>query len=61
MYARRTRSFSQAECDPVTVLVCINLILIRRKSCGVHMTMFEIVVHQLVYTHVHDISGADNS
>ena len=39
------------ECDPVTVLVSVNLTLLLRKSCSVtsvHMTVFEIVVHRNV-------------
>ena len=45
MYARGTRSFFEQECDQV-VLVCINLTLLQRKSCSVHMTVLEIVVHR---------------
>ena len=49
MYARRTRIFfSEQECDPVTVLVSIHLALLLRKSCSVHMTVFEIVTHRNV-------------
>ena len=43
--------FSEQECDPVTVLVSVNLTLLLRKSCSVtsvHMTVFEIVVHRNV-------------
>ena len=38
MYVRRTRSFSEQECDliVITVLVCINLTMLLRKSCRVH-------------------------
>ena len=36
--------FSEQECDPITVLVCINLTLLLRKSCNVQRTLFEIVV-----------------
>ena len=45
MCARRTRIFSREKCDPATVIVRINLTLLLRKSCSVHMTVFEIVVH----------------
>ena len=48
IHARRTRIFSEQECDPVTVLVCIKLTLLMRKSCNVHMTEFEIIVHHNV-------------
>ena len=48
MYVRRTRSFFlEQECDPVIVLVCMILTLLQRKSCSVHTTVFEAVVHQL--------------
>ena len=50
MYARRTRCFfPEQECDPVTVLLFINLTLPQYKSGSVHvhMTVFKIVVHQL--------------
>ena len=40
--------FSEQECDLVTVLVLINLTLLLRKSCSVHMTVFEIVAHRNV-------------
>ena len=57
MTARQTRCtrgvrvfFPEQECDPVTVLVCINLTLQLRTSCSVHMTMFEIVVHITMLT-----------
>ena len=47
MYASRTRIFfPEQECDPVTVLVWINLILLMKKSCSVHITVFEIVVYR---------------
>ena len=49
MYVRRTRSFfPEQECNPVTELVSKNLTLLPRKSCSVHMTVFEIVVHRNV-------------
>ena len=60
MYARRTRIFSEKECDPVTVLVCINLTLRQRKSCSVYMTWFEIVVHQMDTIMDMMYFGADN-
>ena len=43
MYARRMRSFSERECDlvTVTVLVCINLTLPVRKSRSVQMTVYK--------------------
>ena len=45
MYAMRTCSFfPEQECSTVSVLVCINLTLLPKKSCNVHMTVFEIVV-----------------
>ena len=47
MYARRTRFFLEQFCDPVTVLVCINLTLPQRISCSIHRRVFEIVVHQM--------------
>ena len=43
--------FSEQECDPVTMLVSVNLTLQLRKSCSVtsvHMTVIEIVVHRNV-------------
>ena len=52
LYARRTRSISEQECDPITVLVCIILTLLQ-NTCGVNMTVFSIVVHQL---DGHDVS-----
>ena len=62
MYARRTRIFfPEQECDPVTVLVCIYLTLLQRKSCSVHMTVFKIVVHQLDTIIGMMYLGADNS
>ena len=36
------------ECVSVKVLVKINLIIQLRKSCSVHMRVFEIVVHRNV-------------
>ena len=41
--------FFEKECDLVTVHVCtcIYLTLLQRKSCSIHMTVFEIVVQQL--------------
>ena len=39
--------FSEKECNLVTVHVCINLTLPQRKSCSVHMRVFEFVVQQL--------------
>ena len=41
--------------------VDINLILLQRKSCSVHMTVFEIVVQQLDIMIVMMYLGADNS
>ena len=40
--------FPEQESDPVTVLVWINLTLLLRKSCSVHMPVCEIVVHRNV-------------
>ena len=63
MYARRTRIFfPEQECDPVTVLVCINLTLLLRKPCSVHMTVFKILVHQLGFYTIMGMMylGADN-
>ena len=40
--------FPEQECDPVTVLVSINVILLLRNLCSVHMTVFEIVVNHNV-------------
>ena len=61
MHERRTRSFSEQECDLVTMLVCINLILQLRKSCSVHMTVFLklLFITMLIngQNHWHDISG----
>ena len=39
---------SEQECDQVTELLWINLTLLLRKSCSVHMTVFEIVAHSNV-------------
>ena len=61
MYARRTIFFPGQECDLVTVLVCINLILLQSNSCSVHMTVVEIVVHQLDIIIGMMYLGADNS
>ena len=66
MYARRTRSFFPGqERDPVTVLVCINfrinLTLLQKKMCSVHMTVLEIVVHHLDTIIGMMYLGADNS
>ena len=61
MYARQTRIFSRAEYDSVTLLVCINLTLLERKSCSVHMTVLENVVHQLDTIMGMMYLGADNS
>ena len=36
MYVRRTRSFSEQKCDLITVLVCIKLTMLLRKSCRVY-------------------------
>ena len=52
--------FPEQECNPLTVLACIYLILLQRKSCSVHMTMFEIVVHQLNTIIGMMYLGADN-
>ena len=39
--------FPEQESDPVTaMLVSINQTLLQRKSCSVHMTAFEIVIHR---------------
>ena len=38
--------FLEQECNPVTVLVSINLTLLLRKWCSVHITVFEIVIHR---------------
>ena len=38
--------FSEQEYDLVTVLGCIHLALLLRKSCSVHMTVFEIVAQR---------------
>ena len=60
--ARRTSSlFPGQECGPVTVLVCINLNLLQRKTCNVHKTVFGIVVHQLDTIMGMMYLGADNS
>ena len=40
--------FPEQEYEPVTVLVGVHLILLLRKSCSVHMLVFEIVVHRNV-------------
>ena len=52
--------FPEQECDPVTVLLCINLTLFK-KLCSVHMPVFEIVAHQLDTTMRLIYLGADNS
>ena len=65
MYARRTSSFffSEQECDLVTVLVCINLTFLLRRSCRMHnytWLYFIIVAHQNVdnrHNHWHDVFG----
>ena len=47
MHARRKRIFFQEqECNLVTVLV--NLALLQKKMCKVHMRAFEIVAHRNV-------------
>ena len=61
MYARRTPNFSEQQYNLVTVIVCINLTLLQEKSCNVHMTVFEIVVHQLDTIIGMMYLGADNS
>ena len=62
MYQQDVRVvFSKQECDPVAVLVCINLTLLQRKWCSVHMTVFEIVVQQLDTIIGMMYLGADNS
>ena len=49
MDAKRTSNiFPKQESNPVTVFVRINLNLLLRKSCSVHMTLFEIVGHRNV-------------
>ena len=53
--------FPGQDCNPVTVLWCINLTLLQRKLCSVHMPVFEIVVHQLDTILSMMYSGADNS
>ena len=45
----------------ITVLVCINPTLPQRKSCSVHMAVFEIIVHQLDIINGKMYLGADNS
>ena len=62
MYARRTQLFFRARTlSSNTMPVCINLTLLQRKSCVVHMTVFEIVVHQLDTIIEMIYLGADNS
>ena len=49
MHARRTRIFfPEQECNLVTVLVRLNLALLLKKMCKVHMSMLEIVAHRNV-------------
>ena len=38
--------FPEQKCDPVTVLISINLTLLLRKSCSVHMAVLEMVIHR---------------
>ena len=40
--------FPDQESDPVAVFVLLNLTLLLRKSCSVHMTLFEIALHRNV-------------
>ena len=40
--------FLEQECNLVTVLVRINLALLPKKKCKVHMRAFEIVAHRNV-------------
>ena len=61
-YTRGVRVvFPEQNYDPITVLVCINLTLPQRKSCSVHMTVFEIVAEQLDTIMDMIYLGADNS
>ena len=51
MYARLRAYvyfFPEQECDPIMKCDPINLTLLLKKLCSVHITMFEIVVHRNV-------------
>ena len=49
MHARSTRIFFPwQECNLDTVLVRLNLVLLLKKMCKVHLRVFEIVAHRNV-------------
>ena len=49
MHVRRTRIlFPEQECNLVTVLVGLNLVLLLKEVSKVHMRVFEIVAHHNV-------------
>ena len=49
MHARRTRIFFlKQECNLVTVLVWLNLALLLKQLCKMHMRVFDIVAHRNV-------------
>ena len=61
MYARRTLSFSRAECDICNIARMYKSNFTTKKSCSVHMTVFENVVHKLDTIMDMMYLGADNS
>ena len=51
MHARRTRIFfPEQECNLVTVIVWLNLVLILGKLCKVHMRMFKLLLIAMFIT-----------
>ena len=55
--------FPDQKCAPVTMIVCMNLTLLQRKSRSVHMTMFEIYIYsfELEFPFSVEVNGLESS